>query len=258
MANKTDTIMSKIDRNFWNSLEGMTLAEVEATAIGFYERWREGHAKQDFERLGDCLIHRAGLLNDGFRLTDEEFERFRAVAEMFIEKTAMMHRNARRVYTEAWERLKHGEAGDFTDFNFTASIHVAYDDENSVLEIEDESGSDYVKFAEILFDYYSESRNPYAGGVSWPMYHEPGYDPDVVPDDAFFRDLFSIDLDESGENIDTTWHMWLRDRFPRLLEVPVCHALHNLFDHSHYSLPDIIRIDDVWSEIRVEWQNFLR
>ena len=74
--------MSKIDRDFWNSPEGMTLAEVEATARGFHERWIEGHAKQDFERLGDCLIHRAGLLNDGFRLTDEEFERFRAVAEI--------------------------------------------------------------------------------------------------------------------------------------------------------------------------------
>jgi hypothetical protein len=233
---------------FIRQVDAMTLAQVEELAEDIWETWKRKNSNEEKEKLDYCLRRRQRLLHDGFRLTDEEFARFGVVAEMLIDKTRLIHRNASWIYREAWERMKSG-GGDFSDFELKAAIRVVYDGEESVFDMEDDSGSDYVKFAEILEDFYSDL------DYLQPMCHEPGYDSDATLDDDFFYSMFGCDFDDDHK-IDTTWHDWLGHRFPRLTEVPVCHALHNLFDHTHYSLPDIIRINDVWSEVSVKWQNF--
>jgi len=233
---------------FYRNIDKMPLAEVESFAIDIWKDWQDERSVVNEERLETCLIYRNSLLNKQFRLTKQEFERFRFVANLLIEKTEMLFRNSRKIYRQLYEQMKNGEGGDFSDFCVEASISVPYNGTDSVWDIEDYAGSDYYKFAEILDDFYSDKRSLCC------MTNRLDYREDIEPDDKYFAQRFGCYYDENLE-IETDWHDWLGNLFPMLKKIPVCYALHELFDHTHYSLQDIIRINDVWSEVKVVWQN---
>jgi hypothetical protein len=165
---------------------------------------------------------------------------------MFIEKTEMIFHNTSRICRQMHEQMKSGKRGDFPDFYVEATMRPIYGGrESSILRIEDGSGSDYCEMADILETYYA--RTP---SSLWPMSKYFLFRHDETLDDKFFQEHFGHDH-AGNMRLDTTWHHWLGVKFPQLLEVPVCHALYNLFDRTGYSLPDIIRINEVLSEVRV-------
>lgn len=239
----------KPDISFYNAVSEMTIPEVERAAVGYWQSWTKrgsGNEQEIKIKLDFCLMHRRNLLNNHFQLTNQEFERFRVVATLFAEKTEMVFRNTRRIYKQLHEEMKSGAGGDFSDFYVEASIQACYNDTDSIVSIEDDSGSDYAQFAEIL--------DTVSGDYVAMMAKRLDYNPDATPDDKFFRGYFCCEYDEYLQ-LNTTWHLRIGMEFPKLLEIPVCYALHQLSDHVHYSLPDIIRINDVWSEVRVGYQN---
>ncbi len=234
--------MEKIDK--------MNLAEVEDLIEEVWEKLLlEAGGFETYKLLEDCLRHRRFILNDGFRLTDQELARFRVVAGMFVEKSELILRNVLRIYRQAHEQMKSGNGGDFSGFCVEASVRVVYGRESPIWKMEDDSGSNYHAMAEILECHYADISS------QWPMSRYFPYRPDETFDEEFYNNLFGADFDGNGK-IDTTRHDGVVSKFSKLLEVPVCNALHNLFDHTCYSLPDIIRINDVWSEVSVTWQNF--
>lgn len=34
----------------------------------------------------------------------------------------------------------------------------------------------------------------------------------------------------------------------------ICHLLHSLHSHEHYSLPDILRMDDFWTDVSLRYE----
>lgn len=240
--------MSKNGAHFYKQVDGMNLVEVEQAAKELYETWSHGRYRGDNwgteNRLEYCLGHRAVLLNDQFRFTNEEFERFRTVAAMFAEKTELVFRNTCAIYRLTTDQFRHGVFHDFTDFAVEASVGV---DGRSFVVFEDNTGSNYRDFAHILEHFYLDKQDI---SLLWRRF---AYQPDVETDDEFFHRGFRWYFDAAG-CLDTKEHEWLREAFPRLAGVPICHALHKLLDHTNYSLPDIIRINDLRVEVSVKWQ----
>lgn len=39
---------------------------------------------------------------------------------------------------------------------------------------------------------------------------------------------------------------------PQLEHINVCYAIHGLCTHQHYSIPDMLRLNDYWAECQVE------
>lgn len=234
---------------FRHDVDRMELDRVETLAADI---WDDGICRQDdMANLAYCLWRRKELLNDQFRLTEEGLDRFRIVAGLLAEKTLLVFRNMCRISRDLHERIQSGCGGDFNDFNIEATVSICYDGEESIVDIDDNPGgrdSDYHRFAEILASGKIDGRFPQC------LSTDLSYGKDKILGEIEIQGLFAADLDDNF-NIDPTWHHWLGKRFPRLLEVPVCHALHNLFHHGAYSLQDIVRINDVWSEVTVTYQN---
>lgn len=236
-------------RVYHHEIEAMNLAQVEETAIEIWKQSRKCDCDDWGGLLDACLSRRQDLLNETFQLTDAEFERFKVVSAMLAEKTEMIARNTHRIYTQAHEQMKSGEWCDFTDFNIESSIRVVYEDYSSVFSLPGEPEfNNFGTFAEILADFYD------GNDIAWPYYDIMSYDADRTPDEGSWRRCDDLYYNEN-EELDGTWHDWVGVRFPRLLEVPIYYSMHRLYDHTRYSLPDIIRISELWSEVKIVWQN---
>ena len=57
-------------------------------------------------------------------------------------------------------------------------------------------------------------------------------------------------------NDGTTWaESWLdREEFK---EITICHAVHDLCTHKYYSIPDLLRMNDFWIEIKITHQHIV-
>jgi len=76
------------------------------------------------------------------------------------------------------------------------------------------------------------------------IYHREDNTPDMTDEE--------LDCDWTFLNDGDSWIEW--HRHPRLNHICVCHALHSLFDHHHYSLADILRINSYWVEAKIVYQ----
>ena len=51
----------------------------------------------------------------------------------------------------------------------------------------------------------------------------------------------------------TSWNLDYLDN-PAFDKFCICHLLHSLHSHEHYSLPDILRMDDFWTDVSLRYE----
>ena len=51
----------------------------------------------------------------------------------------------------------------------------------------------------------------------------------------------------------TSWNLDYLDN-PAFGKFCICHLLHSLHSHAHYSLPDILRMDDFWTDVSLKYE----
>jgi hypothetical protein len=143
-----------------------------------------------------------------------------------------------------WEENKNEP---FTDFRIDLSLEISHNCEDSILCLDDDnSGSNYLRMSELLDDFYFNRRSDL-------IYNDRlNYDPEEKTERTFqpFESPY-----ESDDKINYWGESKFLDKFPILLNLPITWEFHNLLFHSNYALQDIIRINDVWSEVKVVWQH---
>ena len=52
-----------------------------------------------------------------------------------------------------------------------------------------------------------------------------------------------------------SWDEYPFNRFPEFKDSITCYAVHDLTDHKLYSIPDLLRLNDFWSEVEFKVQS---
>ena len=205
------------------------------------------------EALEEALSVRQDLLNDMFLCTQEEVMDFRRTNERLYALTQKLHEKAVSLYRAL---LKEGYDPDFDDdimvdgslkfvFNEALGSVILSDKEKRVLFDKplEPYGSDFPAMLDILSEYYEDALMPECAScsVSYKTSHNT-----------------QMDAREYGlENYLDDGKTWAepgplgRDEFG---DICICHAVHDLCTHKLYSVPDLLRMNDFWCEVRITHQ----
>jgi hypothetical protein len=63
-------------------------------------------------------------------------------------------------------------------------------------------------------------------------------------------------LNEDSFDRNLNWNECDELSHGELADYYICHGMHELYDHTEWSLQDIIQINDLWCDIKVEYQHF--
>jgi len=211
----------------WEELESYPLERLEEMIL---KRWKVSKEIELDDELSDYLYARKRKLNSAFEWTPENMEKLIRLNQKLVECWEKLDVEAKQTLQTIKNRMD--KSDDFLqDFNMDAVVQVfiLVPDEDEELDEPNEG------IEEVL---------------NW-----------VISDNAAVnRGCYSLyDLDESSEDIiyldrEQNWNIDFKGRFD---EHFISQAIHDLYDHSCWSFPDILRINRLWAELKVDYQNFV-
>ena len=227
------------DGEFHEAIRKMTLPELEQ----FIETLCKDDSNR--EKLNACLYGRKSKLNDMFECTPDNVKRLFCMTNLVKDRMAMLHDKGNKLLWQMNKLWSEEKNKPFTDFYVEISLCICFnDEETSILHLDDDrTGSNYVRMAEILSDFYFDEHNH--GNLIMP--DAVHYDEDNNKKTFKFEDIDGK-TDDWGESR-------FFNKFPELRELPIFWEFHYLLFHRNYALQDLIRVNDVWSEAKVVWQH---
>lgn len=205
--------------------------------------WCRDDAK--VEAVEEIMLDRSYILNLLFDVhcTPAEVARLEKINGMLLEMTnRTYHRTADLV--RALLVMNKDDMDD--DYMIESRLVPIFDIPYSVLRLEDDEyyGSDFIRMAAILQE--TEKNKPGMADIfcNWSRLK----DKSPLSSDAELE--CSNDMDDGS-----TWAEGpLRN--PKLEHIVVCHALHALCSHMNWSIPDVLRINDLSIEVKLTIQQF--
>lgn len=227
---------------FYSKMESLSIPELEKMIKKLYEKLKSNRLDYD-EKLEACLSRRKYLINKDFLFTPQVVTKIERVNTILIENTSNILVKA-SIINRQMQKIK-AEGDDFLDdYIIQATIGVIFNGDKSIQSLDEDENygqSDYATMADIL-DF-----------THFPIEHLRSFtffDRDNVWSDETNEILFSDGTLRENWNIEIL-------SAPELSHIPYfCYASHVLFCDSMYSLSDIIRINDIWNEIKVTWLNW--
>jgi hypothetical protein len=191
------------------------------------------------------MLDRCYILNLLFEIhcTPAEVARLEKINGMLLEMTnRTYHRTADLV--RALMVMDKDDMDD--DYELEGRLFPRFDIPYSVLRLEDDNyyGSDFIRMAAILQE--TEKDKPGMADVScgWSRLKY------TSPSATDIELECANDLDDGYSWAEgPLWH-------PKLSHITICYALHALCGHLHYSIPDVLRINDFKIEVTLSVQQF--
>lgn len=184
------------------------IKEIAGKSSDDNDEWRSDQTK--FNEVKRLLTRRWNLLNLTFMPSDENISRFKEINAL-LEARCRQLRDRMLKLKESLPLVKDSDFDD--DYALEGELRFCYNDENSVLKLDDDHyGSDFCRMIDII-----QTCNY---GTYWECIER------ISPDSHILDDGVS----------------WNEPPFygrPEFDDIIICHAMHNLSDHMHYSIPDI-------------------
>lgn len=181
---------------------------------------------ENIKAIGDLLNERCVLLNRMFIGTQNEMDHLKKVNQHLLDLRINLQC---RILELSWVEKKSWFDDDIV---IEGTLHLPYNDETSVLKLDEDSlyGSDFDMMICVL-EYY---------------YHAIGRE-NVWPD----VDLGSLHRPDDGVTSDRRpFSDEMFDGIPLISD-----AMHDLCLHKNYSIPDVIRLNDFWAEAKLVAQS---
>ncbi|MCC8038286.1 MAG: hypothetical protein LIP02_09180 [Bacteroidales bacterium] len=206
-------------------------------------------SKEHVEKIDELLSTRRILLDRMFRYTDEEVQALERVNELLKTLRRQMYERTTSLYRTV---LCNPDADFDDDYNVEGTLNsgVEYDPEDgdfgTVIHYDSDHyyGSAFSPMLYILRENDEACRGCMSKIDECSIGHRSTHTPDIT-DEQLHCDWRNLD---DGH----TWIEW--HAHPRLDHINVCYGLHCMFDHHHYSLADIIRVDDFVVEAHITCQ----
>ena len=204
-----------------------------------------GQQKKD--ELKTLFTKRCNLLNKMFECRPEELKHFKKVNGRLNNLTKKMHNKALSHYLSI---LEQGYDPDFDDdIMVEGTLRYVFNDKwDSVIQedvLPNIYGSDFGTMINLLYGLYTDADvNECAScWTSYDLRHRANMSAEDLGLDDFLDD---------GD----TWDEVPLDR-PEFKGICICHAVHDLCCHKAFSIPDLIRMDDFWIDIKITHQHLV-
>lgn len=182
-----------------------------------------------FIEVKGLLTRRKNLLNLMFMPSDENMSRFKEINAL-LEARCRQLRERMLKLNKSLPLVRDSDFDD--DYELEGELRFCYNDENSVLKLDDDHyGSDFCRMIDIIHTCNY--------GTYWECIERISSDSHILDDGV-------------------SWNEPPFHGRPEFDDVIICHAMHNLSDHMHYSIPDILRLNDFWTEVHLTFQNITK
>ena len=199
------------------------IREIKKTLEGRRGKWYD---PKILDQMQTQLILRRNILNRMFVPSEDNLKKLISINDHLYSLTMKLHKRVQKLYAakSLWF-----DDHDFDDsFNLEGTLQFVYNDSESVLGLNDDSyyGSDFEEMIETIYKFhtirlkYIETANP------------------DIPQ-----------LDDGKSWNEYPFHDSVYDG------IIICHAVHSLCDHQLYSIPDLLRLNDFWAEVKLEVQS---
>ena len=178
------------------------------------------------ERLEELLLERCSILNGLFQGTEEEMKHFDRVNEHLLYlRNELYHRTT---------MMKNAMVIDMEfddDYEIEGTLEFCYNSEESVLTLSNDDfyGTNFQLMISTLYSFYFNKHERNIG-------FEIGPDQTNILDDGKSWKFIVFDRDMFDDRI-------------------VGNAPYNLCFWKHYSIPDLVRLNDFWAEVTLTMQS---
>ena len=182
--------------------------------------------KEQLELLENLLQERKWILNQLFEYTPDNIERIKKIDHRLRNLSLKLHERVQAMDSKSTLILDDPDFDD--DYEIEGTLQFSWDDENSVLGLDDDKfyGSDFNSMIHIIDRFY------YAKG-------------------RFASDILSINRRSKNMDDEIDWN-----ESPLLHpELNICFATYVICCHKVYSIPDLLRLNDFWAEVKFIEQN---
>lgn len=198
---------------------------IKITAGGDTDKWRD--APSICHVVESLLTERRDIMNQMFRPTDANMRRFEAVNTHLETLCRQLCRRMANI-RQSLPLIMDTEVDD--DYEIEGELRFCFNDETSVIRLADDDyyGSDFARMISVTatLNY----------GTFWECI------------ERFHRESWPLDDGVSWDEPP----FYGRAEFDNIV---ICHAMHNLTGHMGYSIPDVIRLNDFWAEVRLTLQS---
>ena len=201
------------------------------------------------KRIGILIGMRQVLLNRMFTATAEEVERMVRVNTLLLDLTQQMYRRSAELYRRVLDTT-HDKTFD-DDVMVEGSLKYGSNGPESVLHLTDDYyyGSDFTRMMQIIDWLYLCRADGFQ--IEDIEYTSKSIELDDTPSMSDAELEFADDFDDG-----ITWaEGWLNH--PAFKHICICHAVHDICTHKSYSIPDLLRMNDFWCEVKITHQHFV-
>lgn len=217
------------------------------------DSWRWTRSQKKLEQVGLLIWKRQDLLNKMFVGTPEEVARMAQVDAHLRDLTQRMYRRSAELYRKVLTAT-YDETFD-VDVMVEGSLTYCCDCDESVLDMTNDSyyGSDFRKMLDIIDELYRYGCKEFEIKeieVTRCKSINLNDNPEMSDEELGFED-------ELNSGATDNWEIaTFRGRYPALKPIRICHAIHVICDYQPYSIPDLLRMNDFWCEVKVTHQHF--
>lgn len=189
--------------------------------------WRKRKYPRVLERLENLLLKRCGTLNRMFQATDEEMEYFDRINDHLLHLRNELFRRTTSMRDSISVDM------DFDDdYEIEGTLMFSYDSAESVLTLTNDEfyGTDFQLMISTLSSFYYATEEENLGTVT--------------------IDLGKMNMADDGQ----TWAFPIfgHDVFDNRI---VGYGPYCLCDYKNYSIPDLVRLNDFWAEVKLTMQS---
>mgnify|MGYP003478361850 FL=1 len=209
---------------------------------------RDGSRKKR-EQIEGLLSQRKRLLNRMFLATPEEVARMEQLNNLLLDQTKKLYARTEELYRKMTTMTYNPDFDD--DVEVVGTLRFVMDGKNSLLPMsnDDYYGSKFANTWEVISSlcrYKIIFCNENIEFVHCSR-HPSDYRPDMSS-----KELGTVDILNDGQ----TWLNLCKPIGEKFWHICICHAVYDLSMNQPYSIPDILRMNDFWTEVSVIHQHF--
>lgn len=185
-------------------------------------------SKAEKEEVKSLLRERCGILNEMFQPTEANLTQFRKVNDELFRLTMALNERVKKFISKTEILL---DTPDFDDnYELEGTLKFVFNDASSICQLPDDEyyGSSFAVMIKTLYDVYSHS------GI---------------------ESIATINEHRGPLDDGVSWYEYPFNRFPEFKDFIICYAVHDLTDHKLYSIPDLLHLNDFWSEVNFKTQS---
>ena len=180
------------------------------------------------EEVKHLLRERRDILNDMFQPTEGNLALFRKVNDELYHRTMALNERVKKFVAKKNILLDTSDFDD--DYELVGTLKFVFNDEFSICHLPDDDyyGSNFAVMIKTLYEVYSHS------GI---------------------ENIVTINEHRGPLDDGVSWYEYPFNCFPEFKDFIICYAVHDLTDHKLYSIPDLLRLNDFWSEVEFKAQS---